>query len=224
VLNEVVEPMISQYLISTCLFTIDKFNEKYKGIKNKEDLKRIADEEFNELDLTVRLGYPFRQMAYFDYRTNKGNLNKQDIYVKDKDFKIEVKFLRNYANERKNSNSNSSNWDALEMDFLWLTNEIQNGNKNRSAFVIGWFNAIDYFGQIAKLGKAKGGRYPDWDPNKMDYFQFLRRNGPKTRDLEIAYEVGYEEISFVTSKLRGNKMHSMFLGKETDKFHIALYW
>lgn len=48
-------PTISQYLLSTCLFTIDELNEQYNRL-SKEDLKKVADEEFNEMDITVRLG------------------------------------------------------------------------------------------------------------------------------------------------------------------------
>ncbi|TWK43654.1 hypothetical protein CHCC14816_2761 [Bacillus licheniformis] len=51
------ESSIDQYLISTCLFIIDEFNERFKFVKTKEELKEIADLEFNESDLTVNLGY-----------------------------------------------------------------------------------------------------------------------------------------------------------------------
>lgn len=54
-------PTIDQYLLSTCLFIIDEFNGLYKDIDKKE-LKRIADEEYNEMDICVKIGYPFRQM------------------------------------------------------------------------------------------------------------------------------------------------------------------
>lgn len=57
-------PSISQYLLSTCLFTIDELNEQY-GKLSKEDHKLVADNKFNEMDITVRLGYPFKQMVHY---------------------------------------------------------------------------------------------------------------------------------------------------------------
>ena len=50
------KPSISQYLISTCLFIIDELNEKYSTLEKRE-LKEIADQKFNEMDITVRIGY-----------------------------------------------------------------------------------------------------------------------------------------------------------------------
>ena len=63
-------PTISQYLLSTCLFTIDELNEQYKAL-DKEQLKKVADEEFNEMDITVRLGYPFKQMVHYTVGDSK---------------------------------------------------------------------------------------------------------------------------------------------------------
>ncbi len=48
------EPSINQYLLSTCLFIIDELNEQYSSL-SKEELKSIADNKFNEMDITVRL-------------------------------------------------------------------------------------------------------------------------------------------------------------------------
>ena len=57
-------PTIDQYLLSTCLFTIDELNEQY-GNLSKEELKKISDEAYNEMDITVRLGYPFKQSVHY---------------------------------------------------------------------------------------------------------------------------------------------------------------
>ena len=56
------EPSIDQYLVATCLSIIDEFNILYRGY-NHNQLKKEADEKFNEMDITVRVGYPFKQTA-----------------------------------------------------------------------------------------------------------------------------------------------------------------
>ena len=45
---------INHYLVANCLNIIDEFNMLYKE-HNKDDLKNIADEKFNEMDITVRM-------------------------------------------------------------------------------------------------------------------------------------------------------------------------
>ena len=59
-------PTIDQYLISNFLFLIDEFNERFDYVNSKEELKLIANSGFSEADLTVRLGYLFKQMARFN--------------------------------------------------------------------------------------------------------------------------------------------------------------
>ena len=49
-----IEPTVEQYLIGTCLSIIDEFNilyEKYTW----EQLKKAADEKYNEMDITVKV-------------------------------------------------------------------------------------------------------------------------------------------------------------------------
>ena len=89
------QPSISQYLLSTCLYTIDEFNEQY-GHLSKDELKKIADEKFNEMDITVRLGYPFKQMVHYTVGDlkKKGSKVNHDLYVESKDFKVEIKYLK----------------------------------------------------------------------------------------------------------------------------------
>ena len=62
----IVGPTIDQYLVANCLYMIDEFNMLYKGW-NKPELKIEADEKFNEMDITVRLGYPFKQNAHYTF-------------------------------------------------------------------------------------------------------------------------------------------------------------
>ena len=52
-------PTVDQYLVADCLFIIDEFNILYRGYK-QDELKKEADERFNEMDITVRVGYPFK--------------------------------------------------------------------------------------------------------------------------------------------------------------------
>ncbi|KSU64632.1 hypothetical protein AS034_02000 [[Bacillus] enclensis] len=109
---------IDQYLISNCLFIIDEFNERFNYVNDKSELKDIADSGFSEADLTVRLGYPFRQMAKF----NMQGPDTRDIIVDSKDFLIEVKFLRNF--QRGGGKANKITWKEIKKDFDWLYTEI----------------------------------------------------------------------------------------------------
>ncbi|MEN1969197.1 hypothetical protein WMZ97_14115 [Lentibacillus sp. N15] len=211
------QPTIDQYLISNCLFIIDEFNERFDSVNNKEALKNIADSGFSEADLTVRLGYPFRQMAKF----NMQGPDTRDIVVDSKDFLIEVKFLRNF--QSSGGKANKITWKEIKKDFDWLFTEITKGNKGNRAFIIGWFNAVERLSQIVQLGKGKG-MYPEIDEEKMRYFPFLNKNGSKTKDIFYMYPDAYEVIPIQISGYAGRGANCMFFGKESDKFHIALYW
>ena len=76
------EPSINQYLLLTCLFIIDELNEQYSSL-SKEELKSIADNKFNEMDITVRLGYPFKQMVHYTVgdKEKGGRKVNHDLYV-----------------------------------------------------------------------------------------------------------------------------------------------
>ncbi|MGE6488938.1 hypothetical protein [Paenisporosarcina sp. NPDC076898] len=212
--------MIDKYLVSNCLFIIDEFNEKYKDIKTKEQLKIIADTEYSEADMVVRLGFPFRHMATFNMQGKSKELGN-DIVVKSKDFNIEVKLQKNYKSG--NASSNSANWNALEKDFQWLSSEIINGKQGNRAFVLGWFNAVDRFSQIVQLGTGKGSK-PLIDRNKMDYFPFLNKTGELTKDITYMYPSAYTVREVNISGYANGTMKCMFLGSQDDKFHIAIYW
>ena len=58
------EPHIDQYLLSTCLFILYDLNTSYQNY-SKADLKEIADTKFNEMDIIVKIGYPFKQMVHY---------------------------------------------------------------------------------------------------------------------------------------------------------------
>ncbi|WP_126425172.1 hypothetical protein [Brevibacillus marinus] len=207
--------MIDKYLISNCLFVIEEFNERYRG-KSKEELKRVADEEFSEADLVMRLGYPFRQMASFNMQGKA-----QDIVVKSLDFVIEVKFLRNWKSTSGNT-TNKITWKELNKDFEWLWNEIKGGQKGKRAFIIGWFNAVK-FSEIVQLGKGSGW-VPDIDEDKIRHFPFLNSNGPKTKDIFYMYPEAYKELPVKIPGYAYGVGNCMFFGKETDLYHMAMYW
>lgn len=142
-------PTIDQYLLSTCLFIIDEFNGLYKDIDKKE-LKRIADEEYNEMDICVRIGYPFRQMAHYTVGDGKKSKNykvNHDIHISTKDFMIEVKYLKNWKSA-SGTYTISKVWQEYRDDFDWLFNEIDNNNKGKQAVILGWFNCVHYFAQF----------------------------------------------------------------------------
>ena len=159
--------MIDKYLVSNCLFIIDEFNEKFKG-KDKNSLKTLADTEFNEGDIAIRLGYPFRHMAHFNFQGKSC-----DIVVKSQDFIIEVKYLRNFkAKSKRPSYSNKLIWrDAFQRNYDWLCDEIKRGKKGNRAFILGWFNAVNRFSEIMQLGESTG-QYPDINNERLRLFPF----------------------------------------------------
>lgn len=211
--------MIDKYLISNCLFIIDEFNDKYKNI-SKEELAHIANNEYSEADMVVRLGYPFRQMATFNMQ-GKSKEAGNDIIVKSKDFKMEVKLLKNYKS--KGGTSNSTVWSEIERDFDWILDEARGGNSGRRAFVVGWFNVVDRFSQIVQLGRGRGA-FPDIDHRRMSYFPFLYNHGEKTKDITYMYSSAYKELLVKSLYYEKDNLKCMFFGSEEDVFHLAVYW
>ncbi|QFF98827.1 hypothetical protein PB01_08265 [Psychrobacillus glaciei] len=211
--------MIDKYLVSNCLFIIDDFNERYKNVSN-EELKIISNTEYSEADMVVRLGYPFRQMATFNMQ-GKSKEAGNDIVVKSKDFKIEVKLLRNYKSST--GVANSSVWSEIERDFSWLSEEIERGFKGKRAFVVGWFNVVERFSQIVQLGKGRGST-PDIDHRRMGFFPFLYNISEKTKDIKYKYISAYEELEVNSLYLNSGSVKCMFFGAPTDVFHIAVFW
>ncbi|RJE48914.1 MULTISPECIES: hypothetical protein [unclassified Dehalobacter] len=219
-------PTIDQYLLSTCLFIIDEFNGLYQNLP-KSEIKKIADEKYNEMDICVRIGYPFRQMAHYTVgdskRQDKSKVN-HDIYIEPKDFKIEVKYLKNWKSASQ-TNSASKNWDKYQADFDWLLHETRSGNKGKRAFIIGWFNCVDRFSQLIQLGEGAGNK-PKASEKKHCYFPFLTKmNVPAlTTDLVYNYNHAYKPlpVNLIGDVKEG--YNCLFLGNEHDVFHFAIYY
>ncbi len=218
------EPTIAQYLLSTCLFTIDELNEQYRKL-TREELKRIADIKFNEMDITVRLGYPFKQIVHYTVgdKEKRTKIN-HDLYVEAKDFKIEIKYLKNWKST-SGGNSNSKSWNEYQRDFDWLIEEIENGKKNKRAFVIGWFNCVDTISQYIQLGAGRGSK-PLVNEERLAYFPFLRKlkSPTYTCDLSYNYERAYKELSLDLIGEKNPNCNCLFLGNEKDVFHFAVYY
>ena len=224
-------PSIEQYLLSTCLFIIDEFNELYTDYE-KPDLKSIADSKYNEMDITVRLGYPFKNSVHYTIGDGKRDASKtnHDLYVESKDFIIEVKYLKNWDTAIKTS-SNKKKWDPYQADFDWLFSEIDNGKKHKRAFVIGWFNCVDHFGQLMQLGQRiegkRTGKNPLLSEERFCYFPFLRKTKSNpTYTSDIKYEYSY---SYMSQKVKligetAGDYDCLFLGNESDVFHFAIYY
>jgi len=198
-------PTLDQYLLSTCLFIIDELNVLY-GNFDKQQLKKEADEKFNEMDITVKVGYPFRQMVHYTVGdSNKHNSSKSnhDLYIDSKDFKIEIKYLKNWKS-KSGTYSASKSWTEYQNDFNWLLNEIDIGNKGKRALVIGWFNCVNSFSQLIQLGRGSGGK-PLVNESRVCYFPFLRKikEPTYTVDLVYNYSQAYKELSLKYAALMG---------------------
>lgn len=219
------QPTISQYLLSTCLYTIDEFNERY-GHLSKEELKKIADEKFNEMDITVRLGYPFKNTVHYTVGDTKqrGSKVNHDLFVESKDFKVEIKYLKNWKTNT-GTNTNSKEWAKYQIDFDWLTEEIENGFKGKRAFVIGWFNCVDTISRYLQLGNGRGNK-PIINEERIAYLPFLRRIKVPTytSDLIYNYDCAYEPISLNLIGEKNPNLNCIFLGNKDDVFHFAIYY
>lgn len=224
------KPTINQYLLSTALFMIDEFNEKYSEL-DKLTLKEISDLKYNETDIMVRIGYPFGNIVHYTVGdgTSKNEESKvnHDIYIEAKDFKIEIKYLRNWAsNGTDEYRSNKIQWAEIQRDFQWLEEEIRSGNKGKRAVVIGWFNCIDNFSRYMQLGEGAGCN-PNANEERVTYFPFLTSNTApprKASELVYNYQLGYRELLVNTYGRLDNELNCMFIGNADDKFHIALYY
>lgn len=218
-------PSISQYLLSTCLFTIDELNEQYSNL-TKEELRSVADTKFNEMDITVRLGYPFKQMVHYTVGDGKrsGSKVNHDLYIESKDFKIEVKYLKNWKCT-SGTNSNSKTWAEYQKDFDWLIEEIEQGHKHKRAFVIGWFNCVDSISQYLQLGVGAGSK-PLINEERVSYFPFLRKTKAPTytTDLTYNYDRAYGELALDLIGQHNPNCNCLFLGCESDVFHFAIFY
>lgn len=223
------EPSINQYLVANCLYIIDELNILYESYDG-EKLKKEADEKFNEMDITVRLGYPFRNTVHYATRKNGGSEKVQkinhDLYVEQQNFQIEVKYLKNWVSS-SNTRAATKNWSAFQQDFNWLMDEIDDGKSGKVAFVIGWFNCVDSISRLIQLGKGNGA-YPLVDDRKIAYFPFLMKKDDdapmQTRNLTYSYVKAYSEMLITPSTARNGEYKCMFIGKERDKFHFAIYY
>ncbi len=217
-------PSIDQYLVATCLHIIDEFNEQYKGLEPKT-IVDVANNKFNEMDITVRLGYSFRNLAHFTVGDRSSSTKKNhDIFIEAKDFKIEVKYLKNWQSS-KGGDTSSASWSVFQADFDWLFSEIQAGNKGRCAFVIGWFNCVDKFAQLIQLGN-NAGKYPLANEERICYFPFLHKTKVPTRtqDLEYDYLCAYEKLTVSPIGNNALQCNCVFIGSESDVFHFALFF
>ncbi len=218
---------IEKYLLSTCLFVIDDFNDEYEKVPVRSpELENVAN-NFSEADLVFRIGYPFGHRARFSMQTAKGKKNgSNDIEIKSKDFKIEVKFLKRYKSNKGNTSSNKIVWKQIQEDFDWLQNEIKNGGKGNCAFIIGWFNSTERFSQQIQLGTKSGNPLQEISNGKESYFPFIGYNS-ETRSTQSAvykYDTALESIELPIDLGFNEKMGCIFLGQPNDKFHVAIYY
>ncbi len=60
-----VKPIIKEYLKIACQLVIDEFNEEYCQIDSKEELRKIANEQFSLLDMCNRIGGVFKVKVHY---------------------------------------------------------------------------------------------------------------------------------------------------------------
>ena len=181
------------------------------------------------MDITVRVGYPFKQTVHYTVgesaKTKKVQKVNHDLYVEQRNFKIEIKYLKNWIST-SDTRSVSKNWSVFQQDFDWLMDEIDSGNKGKAAFVIGWFNCVESFSQLIQLGQGNGA-YPLVNESRLSYFPFLKKVKEPTRTKDLDYN--YDSYAYETTRLnqvgtRSKEYNCMFIGSRTDCFHFAIYY
>ena len=220
-------PTITEYLIATCSLIIDEFNETYQGY-TVEQMKPIADKKYNEMDLVVRIGYPFRNLVHYTTNANDegGNLSKlnHDLVISHKEYAIEVKYLKNWDSSKGNT-TGSKLWSEFQKDFDWLFKEIDKNKKNKRAFIIGWFNCVDCVSRYIQLGQGRGSK-PIVNEERLAYFPFLTKKCANARATDLQYDYGsaYVEQRVNLIGRSGTNYNSLFIGNKEDKFHFAIYY
>lgn len=224
-MSTVKENEILYYLISHLLVIKENMNVSYKGY-SKEDLKKVAENEYNEADVLCKMVAPFGNLAHANIGDRGLGNRGKDMLIPSIHFEVELKFLRNFMAARKTTSSNKTVWKEIEKDFEWLMNDIKDGRKGKSAFVLGWFNAYERFSQIIQLGEGKGG-VPNLNQDRILFFPFISQDDvpePKTSNIHYIYEDEYEVSKINIKGENRKKMSCVFLGKPEDKFHFAIYY
>ena len=210
----------------------EQYKEVFVGDNAKQNLKISVNERLSETDLSMRLGHPFRQLAHYnvvDSTITDGVKKNHDLFIESKKYKVEVKFLKNWKTDRK-TNSNSKMWSEFQRDFDWIISEINNGNKGKCAFVIGWFNCVERFSEIIQLGEREDGKRTGGKPlaskRKEKYFPFLKsdKEPTYTKDLIYNYNCAYEILNVNLVDKVVSDLNCVFLGEETDVFHFVIYF
>lgn len=220
--------MIQNYLISNCLIIIEDLNQRFERFE-KEEIRQFANTNFDESDLVFLIAYPFRNLMKVSMQGKN-----EDIKIKNLDFVIEVKYLYATKSGAGNYTNKRSFFESFEKDFTWLTNEINNGNKGKRAFIIGWFNVYDSFSNLMQLGNSAGNN-PKVNLEKINYFPFLSipKKDSHVSDVKYRYQdekqsvynnENYIPYSTPVPDLKRDNINCIFLGKETDKFNFAIYY
>ncbi len=221
------EKTINEYLELICSLLIDQFNVRYEHY-SVDDFKEEANKRYVERDWVYKIGEYFKDLAYYEVQDDNKTQVHHDICIPSKDFVIELKYLRNW-NSSSNTRTARKEWAQYRKDFEWLEKELDNGKKGKRAFVLIWCNCLDYFGQVMQLGTRCGISNPV-NKSRLVYFPFLMNNKANldeilTRDLVYNYNKHFPCPLDLNTIGKGNiDMNCLFLGNETDKLHIAIYY
>lgn len=216
------EDEIYQYLLPNLRLIIDEYNYQYRNLDVAE-LKQLVEDEFNERDIVFRLAKPFDRLARFEVSKDDGSFGTVDIGIREKNFKIEAKFLRSFLSTH-GTPTNKITWEgAFEKDYKWLEQTIKDGKKGKNAFILGWFNVYDRFSQIMQIGEGKG-MYPKINPNRLEKLFFLNATGDRTKDIVYDYSIVDTVYSIRIDGYTGARVNASFIGGEDDVFHFVIYW
>ena len=202
--------MINRYFDSSIHILIDEMDMIMKDLSNI-DQQEYANKKYSEADFTIRLGSPFRQWARYPMHGTKGH----DIIIDYKDFKVEIKYWRNWHG---GTGTQKAVWaNSYGDDFNWLVREIKNGKKNLRALVCGWFTFFEWR-ELLQLGSSPGPN-PFVNKARLKKLPFLSCRDGYIRSLRTEYSTKcgtIEESDYMINW----ELH----GDATNKFNILMLY
>lgn len=211
---------IKQWILPYCLQFIDLMNKEYDNY-TKQELKKIADDDkSNEGNIINKFTHPFHNFVDLNFQSKSCDIN---VYLKN--YIIEFKFLRNFRSDSGTYTNKLNFDDCFKKNYTWLCDEIKQDLKGKRAFLIGWYNAVDRFSEIVYLGEGSGS-IPNLNLERLHYFPFInhKENSFKITDIFYMYSLNCVTTTLLIPSCKSETVNCIFIGKESDKFHFALYW
>lgn len=205
---------MKNHVLSYFLSYIEEINQEYSNLSDKE-LINVSTHDYSESNFIFKCFSPMRNIVDLSSSANK-------VRIRSLDFEVDIKYLKN-TQSSSGGHSNSYSWAALEKTFTWLSDEIKARNKGKRMIVLGWFNTTKNISEFIQLGESPGAK-PKFSYKKLNYFPFLNTTDEYSKGVFIQYSDAYNQLDLKIVGYSKSNINCMFLGKEQDKFHMAIYY